>query len=272
VLSAAGIDYCALANNHTIDWGYDGLKETLAVLAQAGIQTSGAGRDQSEAERPAILPVEGKGRVLAFSYGMTSSGIPPVWAAGENKPGINLLTSLSDRSIEEIKEKIQAVRQPGDIVLLSIHWGGNWGYAIPSEHRAFAHRLIEQAGVDIVHGHSSHHVMGLEVFHNRPIFYGCGDFLNDYEGIGSYEKFHGEFGLMYLVTMEPSSGRLIRLQLLPTRISRFKINRASRQEALWLEEMLNRESRSFGVRIDLQPDLSLAVQWRQTADERRKAK
>ncbi len=88
VLTAAGIDYCSLANNHVLDWGYPGLRETLEVLQKAGIRSAGAGRNLEEAERPAVLPIgRGRGRVIALSYGMRSSGIPAEWAASENRPG-----------------------------------------------------------------------------------------------------------------------------------------------------------------------------------------
>ena len=266
VLTAAAIDYCSLANNHTIDWGYQGLMETLDVLARAGIRSAGAGRNLHEAERPAVLPVAGKGRVLAFSYGMTSSGIPQAWATAKNKPGVNLLAELSDRAVRDIGDKVLAVKRPGDIVLLSIHWGGNWGYEIPPEQRIFAHRLIERAGVDIVHGHSSHHVMGLEVYRDKPILYGCGDFLNDYEGISGNEEFRGDLGLMYFVTISPATGKLARLQLIPTRINHFKVNRASGEDARWLQDVLTRESREMGVRIDGNADHSFTVRWEQAAD------
>jgi poly-gamma-glutamate synthesis protein (capsule biosynthesis protein) len=192
---------------------------------------------------------------------MRSSGIPADWAALENRPGVNLLTALSEQAVLSIKEKIESVRRPGDIVLLSIHWGGNWGYAIPSAHRVFARRLIDQAGVDIIHGHSSHHAMGLEVYRNRPIFYGSGDFLNDYEGISGYEEFRGDLGLMYFVTMEPSTGRLVRLHLVPTRIKQFKINKVSSREARWLQDVLNRESGEFGIQVAVNPDNSFTVGW-----------
>jgi poly-gamma-glutamate synthesis protein (capsule biosynthesis protein) len=215
-----------------------------------------------------VLQIGKKGRVIALSYGMTSSGIPPDWAASQNRPGVNLLPDLSDKAVRDIKEKIETVGRPGDIVLLSIHWGGNWGYAIPSAHRAFAHRLIDQAGVDIIHGHSSHHVMGLEVYRNRPIFYGSGDFLNDYEGIRGYEEFRGDLSLMYFVTMETSTGRLVRLRLIPTRIKQFRINKAAAREARWLMDVLNRESREFGIRVAVNPDNSLSVGWDLPADGR----
>src|SRR5881227_1889139 len=75
-LSAAHISACALANNHVLDWGYDGLSETLQSLNAAGIAYSGAGNDANEAMQPAVLGTVGKGRMLLFSFGSTTSGIP----------------------------------------------------------------------------------------------------------------------------------------------------------------------------------------------------
>jgi len=195
-LTAARVDCCALANNHVLDWGREGLRETLASLRGAGIATAGAGETREEAERPAVLPVQGKGRVLVFSFGTHGSGIPPEWAAEEDAPGVDLLPGLSWATVRRIAERVRAVKRAGDIVIASIHWGGNWGYGVEPEQRAFAHGLIDAAGVDLVHGHSSHHPRGIEVHRERLILYGCGDFLNDYEGIRGYERYRGDLTLM----------------------------------------------------------------------------
>lgn len=79
----------------------------------------------------------------------------------------------------------------------------------------FAHRLIDEAGVDIIHGHSSHHVKAIEVYKDKLILYGCGDFLNDYEGIGGYEEFRADLALMYFATVEPSTGKVFDLHMTP---------------------------------------------------------
>lgn len=181
-LAALGLDAFSLANNHVLDWGRPGLLDTLESLAKTGIRTAGAGRDRAEAEAPVVVEVPGKGRVLLLAFGHPSSGIPRGWAATDERPGVNLLPDLSSRTAERIGERVQALKRAGDVVVASIHWGENWGYRIPEDHRTFAHRLIE-AGVDMIHGHSSHHPMGIEVHQGRPVLYGCGDFLNDYEGI-----------------------------------------------------------------------------------------
>lgn len=260
-LIEADIDCCALANNHVLDWGYRGLSETLETLRHVNISTAGAGQDIKEAQTPAVLEVEGKGRVIVFSYGLQSSGIPHSWTAAKGKPGVCLLKSLSDRTIRQIKEQVEAIKQQGDIVVVSIHWGGNWGYQIPAEQRELAHRLIDHADVDLVHGHSSHHVKGIAVHKDRPIIYGCGDFLNDYEGISGYENFRADLALMYLVSMDPSTGKLIRLDMIPMQIRRFRMNRVSRADALWLRDVLNREGKQLGTRVAIDQDNTLTLEW-----------
>jgi len=260
-LTAAKIDYCSLANNHILDWGYSGLTETLETLKKVNVKSAGAGQNLREAETPAVMEIEGKGRVIVFSYGLETSGILLSWAALEDKPGVNLLKDLSNKTVQQIKEKVEKVKKQGDIVVVSIHWGGNWGYKIPSEQIEFVHKLIDEAGVDIIHGHSSHHVKGIEVYKNKSIIYGCGDFLNDYEGISGYEHFRDDLALMYFISMEPSTGKLVRLQMIPTQIKYFKVNKASRTDALWLRDILNREGEKFGTRVELNKDHTLTLRW-----------
>jgi poly-gamma-glutamate synthesis protein (capsule biosynthesis protein) len=260
-LSAAAIDCCALANNHVLDWSDAGLIETLETLERAGVRTAGAGRNRSAAEAPAVLPVAGKGRVLVFAVGMASSGVPPHWAATADRPGVDFLPDLSQRSVQGIARRVEAVKKPGDVVVLSIHWGANWGYGIADEERSFARALVDSARVDLVHGHSSHHPKGVEVYRERLILYGCGDFINDYEGIRGYEAFRGDLGLMYLPTLETGTGRLARLEMVPTQMKRFQVRCAAEADARWLRAMLDREGRRFGTRSELRPDGRIELRW-----------
>ena len=250
VLEAAGIDCCALANNHVLDWGNEGLAETLSVLQRAGIHSAGAGLDLAQAQAPAVIPLAGKGRLLVFAFGSEYSGIGRDWAATSTRPGIDLLPDLSDATVDTIAERIAQTKTQGDIAVASIHWGGNWGYKIPSEQRRFAHGLIDRAGIDVVHGHSSHHVKGIEVHRDRLIIYGCGDFLSDYEGIQSYQNYRPDLGLMYFPTLDASTGRLLELGLVATRVRRFRIQRATRQESDWLKNVLNREGGPLGTHVE----------------------
>jgi poly-gamma-glutamate synthesis protein (capsule biosynthesis protein) len=261
VLTAAKIDVCALANNHVLDWGYAGLRETLQALRDADLQTAGAGSDLAAARTPAVTPVPGKGRVVVVAFGHRSSGIPSAWGAADQKPGVVLLTDLSDQSVGDIGRRVAQVKRRGDVVVASVHWGSNWGYDIPREHVSFAHRLIETAGVDIVHGHSSHHVRAIEVYGEKLILYGCGDFLNDYEGIDGYEEFRGDLSLMYFATVDPAAGRLLKLEMTPTQVRRFQIVRASAADTRWLKNTLTREGAAFNTRAVETGDGRLRLQW-----------
>ena len=152
-LTAAKVDCCYLANNHILDWGYSGLTETLATLNKSGIKTCGAGENKELAINPAIIEGKRKGRTIIFSFGSVSSGVPLDWAALDKRPGVNRVDETVPGTIQEIKENITRVKRPGDTVIASIHWGSNWGYEIPFEQREFAHKLVDEAQVDLIHGH-----------------------------------------------------------------------------------------------------------------------
>ena len=258
-LAAAGIDCCVLGNNHVLDWGHAGLEETLDSLHRAGLRTVGAGLDAGGAEAPAAIEWAGGGRVLVFSYAMQSSGVPPDWAAGPARPGVNLLADLSRQSCDAIVRQVAAARRPGDRVVVSLHWGGNWGYAVSAEERAFAHRLVDAGAADVLHGHSSHHPRGIELYRGRAILYGCGDFLNDYEGIGGHESFRPELCLMVFATLDAADGAVRELALVPMRVRRFRLQRATAEEAGWLQRTLDRESGELGTRVELASARELLV-------------
>ena len=260
VLSAAGIDHCSLANNHTMDWGYQGLRETMQTLDQATIKYSGAGNNGHEAGKPSLLETDNR-RVHVFSYGSPSSGIPLLWAANKDVPGINLLTGLNKKAIGNIKHQVDLVKDTGDTVVFSIHWGGNWGYTISVKQKEFARRLIDEAGVDVIFGHSSHHPMGIEVYNGKLIIYGAGDFINDYEGIIGHQHYRGELSLMYFPQIDAGNGKLESMKLVPMEMKKFRLNLAEVNDAVWLQKMLNREGEQLGTGMRMDSENSLWMEW-----------
>lgn len=260
VLTAAGIDVCSLANNHVLDWGYEGLEQTLETLRSSGIEVAGAGEEIAAAEAPAVLDHGGR-RILVFGLGRRSSGIPGRWAATRKRPGVALLPDDPVEAIDRVAARVREHRRRGDLVVGSIHWGGNWGYVIPPEQRLIAHGLVDEAGVDIVHGHSSHHVKGIEVHSGKLVLYGCGDLLTDYEGIGGHEEYRGDLALMYFPRLDAATGRLLELEMAPTRMRRFRIERASEDERRWLAEVLAREGEAFGTNVELAATGRLRLCW-----------
>jgi poly-gamma-glutamate capsule biosynthesis protein CapA/YwtB (metallophosphatase superfamily) len=259
-LTSAKISACALANNHVLDWGYDGLSEMLKTLDAAGIAHAGAGKDAEEAMQPAALDTAANGRLLLFSFGSRTSGIPEDWKAISISAGVNLLDDFSEATAARVADQMRAYQQPGDLIIASMHWGSNWGYEIPRDQITFAHRLIEE-GIAIVHGHSSHHVKAIEVFKGRLILYGCGDFLTDYEGISGYEMFRGDLALMYLIEIDSHNGELITARLAPMRMRRFRLERAPAADAEWLCKLLNELGKPFATNTHLEKNNNLTLRW-----------
>lgn len=258
-LAAARIDVCVLGNNHVLDWGARGLRDTLDTLDRLRIGRCGAGRDLDEAIRPAIVELGARGRIAVFSIACLDAGVPPWWAAGPDRPGVHVVAELDDAALRRIHRAIEPWRRPGTAIVVSIHWGGNWQLDAPRAHRWFAHRMIDDAGAHVVHGHSSHHVKGIEVHHGQPILYGCGDLLTDYEGIEGHEAYRGDLGLLYLVTLD-ASGALARLEMVPARMRELRVTRADADEARWLAATVARCGAALGTSVELEGD-RLRLAW-----------
>jgi poly-gamma-glutamate synthesis protein (capsule biosynthesis protein) len=202
--------------------------------------------------------VAGGGRVVVFSAGLASSGIPSAWAATPDRPGVSFVDAPSEAAADQLIRRVNETRRPDDIVVVSLHWGANWGYAVSRRERRFAHRLLD-GGVDIVYGHSSHHPRPIEIFHDKLVLYGCGDFVNDYEGISGRAEFRGDLRPMYFVTVEQKPSALVRLRVAVLQARGLCLRHASRADSLWLRSTLDRVSSRFATRVDLDSDGLLSV-------------
>ncbi|WP_027500272.1 CapA family protein [Rhodococcus sp. UNC363MFTsu5.1] len=248
VLTAADIDVCVLANNHILDFGIRGLEETLRTLRRAGVRHAGAGRTARQAWAPVAVHTTA-GRALIWSMGAESSGVSSRDAARGGRPGLALLADISNSGADAVLNRMLRARREGDLLVASVHWGSNWGFGVPGAQVRFAHRLVD-GGVDIVHGHSSHHPRPVEIYRGRPILYGCGDLINDYEGIGGYERFRDDLRPLYLVTLDARSHELRELRIVPMQSRRMRLRRASAADTRWLRGVLDGLGRDFGTRVD----------------------
>jgi len=260
-VAAARPDACALANNHVLDFGRRGLQDTLTSLSEAGLSAVGAGRNTGEAQRPLAVPVTGGTRVVVLSCGTWSSGIPASWAATRDRPGVDVLPDLSDATADDVTGRVLAEKRPGDVAVVSIHWGSNWGYGVGADEVRFAHRLID-GGVDLVHGHSSHHPRPIEVFRGKLVLYGCGDCIDDYEGIRGHREYRHDLRLLYFASVQPGTGELAALRMAPMRAVKMRLQSAVAADAQWLRAVLDRISRGFGSRVDLHNDGMLTLRRR----------
>jgi poly-gamma-glutamate synthesis protein (capsule biosynthesis protein) len=257
-LAVARPDVCVLANNHVLDFGRPGLEETLDSLDRAGLRAVGAGHDAEEAYAPATVMVGDRARVLVLALGMECSGVPPSWAATADRPGVAFVPGPSAAAAAATVERVRQVKLPGDIAVVSVHWGSNWGYRISREQIRFARALVD-GGVDVVYGHSSHHPRPVEVYRDRLILYGCGDFIDDYEGISGYEEYRDDLRLAHFVAVDADTGRLAGVRMVPLRVRRMRLGPATDDDRGWLRATL--DGVSDGVHITLDADGTLGLDY-----------
>jgi poly-gamma-glutamate capsule biosynthesis protein CapA/YwtB (metallophosphatase superfamily) len=254
-LATARADVWTLANNHVLDHGRSGLLETVETFHRAGLRGAGAGRDADEAW--AAVAVEcGDARVVVCSVAHASSGVPVSWAAAPGRAGVALLPDLSDATAEMVADAARRGGRPGDLRVVSVHWGGNWGSRVPRDHRRFAHRLVD-AGVHVVHGHSSHHPRPVEVYRGHLVIYGCGDLVDDYEGITGYEQYRDDLRVLFLARLRPGTGELQGLSMPVFQARRMRLWRARPADVAWLAEKLGEDCRAFGTGFSVEADGSL---------------
>lgn len=259
VLQAGNIRCVNLANNHALDYGEQGLAETLDHLDAARIAHVGAGRDLAGAIKPAIIDVGGT-RVGVI--GITDT--MPEFAAGRHRPGTNVL-QIDDRNVTLglIDLLIRDLRRVGaNTIVLSVHWGPNLRTRPPARFRRFARAVVE-LGVDIVHGHSAHLVQAVEPWGTGLILYDTGNFLDD------YWVFPGvRIDRSFIFLVEFRDGRPTRLTLRPVKLDPGRVQLATGQEFARIVRMMRRRCHPFATVLVHTRD-GLAVAW--SADSRRES-
>jgi poly-gamma-glutamate capsule biosynthesis protein CapA/YwtB (metallophosphatase superfamily) len=135
--------------------------------------------------------------------------------------------------------------------IFSVHWGSNYTWCPSDQIRSLAHFLIEECGVDIVHGHSSHHIQGVEVYRGKVVIYGCGDFVDDYM---VREKYRNDLGAVWRVIVKEDEDRslmLDRLEIFPTRVDQFRANLLDKgdEDHRWVREKIRDLSGELGTTV-----------------------
>ncbi|MFX1821378.1 CapA family protein [Pseudarthrobacter sp. CC4] len=217
-LLLAQIDLVSLANNHVLDYGTDALQEMLPTLDRHGILHAGAGTDLTSAARPAVCRVGGTAvGFVAFTDNQ------PEWEAAPGTPGVYYVpVTTHGQRVDQLLALLRRAKARVQLLIVSAHWGGNWGSDAPPEHRALARQLVE-AGADVVFGHSPHVFRGVEVYRGRPIIYSAGDFVDDY-AVDPEER----NDLSFIFLMETDGGTPRALRLFPTIIAGFRVRLAVR--------------------------------------------
>jgi poly-gamma-glutamate capsule biosynthesis protein CapA/YwtB (metallophosphatase superfamily) len=237
-LTRARITAVSLANNHILDFDTQGLYETIQTLKAAGILYTGAGANDEEAARPALITKNG------FTLGLLSyTDNEPGWKAGAQKCGVNYMDIGDSHDTQRALGAVQRLRPGVNLLVVSLHWGPNLCEEPPTYFSDFAHQLIEQ-GADIIHGHSAHVCQGIEVYRNRLILYDTGDFIDDYI---VHTALRNDLSFFFLVHLTPNT--IESLQLVPVLISNCTVNRATGSEQRWAIKRIQELSAPFGTTI-----------------------
>jgi poly-gamma-glutamate capsule biosynthesis protein CapA/YwtB (metallophosphatase superfamily) len=216
-LQEAKMNMVSLANNHVLDYEYEAFQRMLNILDEQGIQHAGAGKDALDASKAAVYRLNRQ--TIGF---MAFTDNEPDWASDKNTPGVNFIpTDISDKRVHNLLKDIENLRKEVDFLIVSAHWGSNWGYHPPEEHRSLGHALID-AGADLIFGHSAHVFRGIEVYKNRPIIYSAGDFIDDY-AVDEIERNDESF----IFVLEQEKDLSLIIYLYPTCISQFQVNIAT---------------------------------------------
>ncbi|GMF38060.1 unnamed protein product [Phytophthora lilii] len=245
----------SMANNHALDFGRLAFeRETLPALGTmpGDAYVIGIGTSILNAAKAARiqLPLHEGRHVNCISVTTVCAGTPPSWRATSTQSGMVVLPALeSSPAVQKAVEATASVLHANDLswphrggpLVLSIHWGPNWAYLDHDDtwaqvfRREFAHRVMDELGVDLIYGHSSHHIRGLELYRGKLIVYGAGDLVNDYEGFANRDDAaYNTLGALFLVDLDMNNGTLAQLCLVPTFMNRLSLQRVkSRSYERW---------------------------------------
>ena len=288
-LKGLGASVATLANNHVLDYGTEGLADTIQTLQQQSFPYVGIGMNINEALAPHVQ--EAKGQRIAF-MGIAST-LAPNSAASELRPGAAPIqvftryvvdtvtieenpgivpyveTTALEQDIERVEQAVTEAKRQADLLVIGIHWGvpNGWVGQFQSEladyQRPLAFRLID-AGADIIAGHHPHVLHGIEWHKKRPIFYSLGNFLFHRLQIGKQPDLRRLYppynwrslrsplnldSVLAQVTLTPSNS--IDVQLTPVRLNaQGEPEIADEPTARRIADRLKSLSESFGTRIE----------------------
>lgn len=250
-LLLARMDIVSIANNHVLDYEYEAFQRMLDILDKNRIHRAGAGKNRAEAMKPGFLDTKcqrldvrnQKIALIAFTDN------EPGWEAKENKPGIYYIpTHLNDSRMQTLLDNIEILKEQVDFLIISAHWGSNWGYDPPEEHVHLAHAMID-SGADLIFGHSGHVFRGVEVYKHKPIIYCAGDFIDDY-AVDEVEKNDESF----IFVFENDHHLNAKLFLYPTCISHFQAQIPSGQRKKEILSKMERLCRNLGTILTCHAD------------------
>jgi poly-gamma-glutamate capsule biosynthesis protein CapA/YwtB (metallophosphatase superfamily) len=184
VLKKGSIDFVSLANNHSIDYGWEALSDTMGLLNQNGIGFSGGGKNMEEARKPALI--EKKGLTIGLLSYTANVNTPFGFKASQEREGLApmrispffLPDHTNQEDVEAMEKDVEKWKLLVDFLIVSFHWGISEGgtHTVALHQKIIAHHAVH-AGADLILGHHSHALQAVEIYRNKPICYGLGNFV-----------------------------------------------------------------------------------------------
>jgi len=214
VLAAAGFDVLSLANNHAMDYGAEGLLDTVSAVQRAGMRPVGAGSSSTEASRPVVVDASGvRVAFLAFLAFRGEGALAACGPASPTRAGVNVLhggaSGVTERVRAVLRTAISDARRMANIVLVSYHWGLE-RHRTPTEYQVALARATIDAGADGVIGHHPHVLQPYAIYRGKPILYSLGNF--------TAPNHAGPLGDTMVFEMRYRGGTWTSLRITPARI------------------------------------------------------
>ena len=176
VLKNAGVDVVTVANNHGMDYGVQGLRDTVAAAEDVGLAAVGIGLDEERAYAPHIATVRGQRIAVLAATQVLDASVLTAWTAGPDKPGL-----ASAKREKRLVAEVERARADADVVVVYLHWGRELEPCPLPRQVSLATALVK-AGADVVVGSHAHVMLGSGYLGDAYVDYGLGNFIFNTKG------------------------------------------------------------------------------------------
>lgn len=242
-MKRAGMDVVSLANNHTLDYGYDGLKDTIDYLNAGDIKLVGAGEDTKEASKALIIEKE-ETKIGVLGYSRVAPDVG--WWPTDDKAGV---ASAYDKHLDQVLENIEETKKEVDLLIIMVHWGKEL-HEMPREDEVRAAKKMIDMGADVIAGHHPHVLQGIEIYKGKPIFYSLGNFI-----FGSRSNLSGN---TMIAQVNFNHKDIESIDIIPFHIKNSRPENISREKKEEKLEYLRNISSEFETRIDKEGRINIS--------------
>jgi hypothetical protein len=170
-LRGGGVDVASMANNHGLDYGEAGLRDSLAAAKRYRFPVVGIGLNAKQAYRPFRRTINGQRIAVIGATQVLDDELISAWTAGPAKPGL-----ASAKDVPRLLQEVRAARKTSDTVVVFLHWGIELEQCPSSDQRTLAKQLVA-AGADVVVGGHAHRIQGAGLMGPALVGYGLGNFV-----------------------------------------------------------------------------------------------